>query len=63
LVLAARKPPGVSKEEVIVGRLFQAGTGGMLSRLRQIAIKHDKLIIHEQQRKKTRKRSRAFCPE
>jgi DNA-directed RNA polymerase subunit beta' len=36
------------KENVIVGRLIPAGTGGMLSRLRQIAVKRDKLIIEEQ---------------
>jgi DNA-directed RNA polymerase subunit beta' len=36
------------KENVIVGRLIPAGTGGMLSRLRQIATKRDKLILEEQ---------------
>ncbi len=36
------------KENVIVGRLIPAGTGGMLSRLRQIADKRDKLILEEQ---------------
>jgi DNA-directed RNA polymerase subunit beta' len=36
------------KENVIVGRLIPAGTGGMLSRLRQIANKRDKLILEEQ---------------
>jgi DNA-directed RNA polymerase subunit beta' len=36
------------KENVIVGRLIPAGTGGMLSRLRQVADKRDALIIEEQ---------------
>jgi DNA-directed RNA polymerase subunit beta' len=36
------------KENVIVGRLIPAGTGGMLSRLRQVANKRDKLILEEQ---------------
>ena len=36
------------KENVIVGRLIPAGTGGMLTRLRQVADKRDALIIEEQ---------------
>ncbi len=36
------------KENVIVGRLIPAGTGGMLSRLRQVANKRDALILEEQ---------------
>jgi DNA-directed RNA polymerase subunit beta' len=36
------------KENVIVGRLIPAGTGGMLSRYRQIADKRDRLILEEQ---------------
>jgi DNA-directed RNA polymerase subunit beta' len=36
------------KENVIVGRLIPAGTGGMLSRLRQVADKRDSLILEEQ---------------
>ena len=36
------------KENVIVGRLIPAGTGGMLARFRAIADKRDKLIIDEQ---------------
>jgi DNA-directed RNA polymerase subunit beta' len=36
------------KENVIVGRLIPAGTGGMLSRLRQVADKRDTLILEEQ---------------
>jgi DNA-directed RNA polymerase subunit beta' len=36
------------KENVIVGRLIPAGTGGMLARYRQIADKRDTLILEEQ---------------
>ena len=36
------------KENVIVGRLIPAGTGGMLSRLKIIADKRDTLILEEQ---------------
>ncbi|MBC8038315.1 MAG: DNA-directed RNA polymerase subunit beta', partial [Rhizobiales bacterium] len=36
------------KENVIVGRLIPAGTGGMLARLKQIAEKRDTLILEEQ---------------
>ncbi|MGH6855369.1 MAG: DNA-directed RNA polymerase subunit beta', partial [Aestuariivirga sp.] len=36
------------KENVIVGRLIPAGTGGMLARLKQIAEKRDVLILEEQ---------------
>ncbi len=36
------------KENVIVGRLIPAGTGGALRRLRKIAAKRDELIAREQ---------------
>jgi DNA-directed RNA polymerase subunit beta' len=36
------------KENVIVGRLIPAGTGGMLSRFKQVADKRDGLILEEQ---------------
>ncbi len=36
------------KENVIVGRLIPAGTGGMLSRFKQVADKRDTLILEEQ---------------
>jgi DNA-directed RNA polymerase subunit beta' len=36
------------KENVIVGRLIPAGTGGMLARFRQVADKRDNLILAEQ---------------
>ena len=36
------------KENVIVGRLIPAGTGGMLARLKQVAEKRDDLILEQQ---------------
>jgi DNA-directed RNA polymerase subunit beta' len=38
------------KENVIVGRLIPAGTGGMLTRLAKIAAHRDDLILEERQR-------------
>ncbi len=38
------------KENVIVGRLIPAGTGGMLRRLRKVAGKRDELIAKEKER-------------
>jgi DNA-directed RNA polymerase subunit beta' len=38
------------KENVIVGRLIPAGTGGMLARLSKIASHRDELILEERQR-------------
>ena len=38
------------KENVIVGRLIPAGTGGMLRRLRKVAAKRDELIAKERAR-------------
>ena len=38
------------KENVIVGRLIPAGTGGMLRRIRKVAAKRDELIAKEQAR-------------
>ena len=35
------------KENVIVGRLIPAGTGGMLSRMKQVAVERDEVIIEE----------------
>jgi len=39
------------KENVIVGRLIPAGTGGMLARLKQVAEKRDTLILEEKAKK------------
>jgi DNA-directed RNA polymerase subunit beta' len=38
------------KENVIVGRLIPAGTGGTLTRLNKIATHRDELILEERQR-------------
>ncbi len=38
------------KENVIVGRLVPAGTGGMISRLRKVAVHRDELIVAERDR-------------
>jgi DNA-directed RNA polymerase subunit beta' len=38
------------KENVIVGRLIPAGTGGMLRRLRKVAAKRDELIAKEKEK-------------
>jgi DNA-directed RNA polymerase subunit beta' len=35
------------KENVIVGRLVPAGTGGMISRLKKVAVHRDDLILEE----------------
>jgi DNA-directed RNA polymerase subunit beta' len=40
------------KENVIVGRLIPAGTGGTMTRLRQVALRRDELIL-EEERKRT----------
>jgi DNA-directed RNA polymerase subunit beta' len=39
------------KENVIVGRLIPAGTGGMMTNLRQIALKRDELILQEERKR------------
>jgi len=38
------------KENVIVGRLIPAGTGAMMNRLREVAIKRDQLILAEREK-------------
>jgi len=38
------------KENVIVGRLIPAGTGAMMNRLREIALKRDQLILAEREK-------------
>jgi DNA-directed RNA polymerase subunit beta' len=38
------------KENVIVGRLIPAGTGASMSRIREVAMKRDQLILDERQR-------------
>ena len=41
------------KENVIVGRLIPAGTGASMARLREIAVKRDKMIVDERERHAT----------
>ena len=50
------------KENVIVGRLIPAGTGGMLRRLRRIANKRDDLIAKEQAKSKASSAMRGRRP-
>ena len=38
------------KENVIVGRLIPAGTGAMMNRLREVAVKRDDLILEEREK-------------
>ena len=38
------------KENVIVGRLIPAGTGAMISKLREVATKRDQLILEERKK-------------
>src|SRR5437660_4582676 len=43
------------KENVIVGRLIQAGTGAMMNSLREIAVKRDALIVEEREKEQAAK--------
>jgi DNA-directed RNA polymerase subunit beta' len=40
------------KENVIVGRLIPAGTGAMMNKIREIAVKRDQLILAERERER-----------
>jgi DNA-directed RNA polymerase subunit beta' len=42
------------KENVIVGRLIPAGTGAMMGRLREVAVKRDQLILDEREKEATK---------
>jgi DNA-directed RNA polymerase subunit beta' len=50
------------KENVIVGRLIPAGTGGIMTNLRQIALKRDELIL-EEERKRAAAAAQLAIPE
>jgi DNA-directed RNA polymerase subunit beta' len=50
------------KENVIVGRLIPAGTGGIMTSLRQIALKRDELIL-EEERKRAAASAQLAIPE
>jgi DNA-directed RNA polymerase subunit beta' len=45
------------KENVIVGRLIPAGTGAMMSTLREIATKRDSLILEEREKEAAAKQA------
>ncbi|RYE61556.1 MAG: DNA-directed RNA polymerase subunit beta', partial [Oxalobacteraceae bacterium] len=41
------------KENVIVGRLIPAGTGASMSKIREVAVKRDKMILDEREKQAT----------
>jgi DNA-directed RNA polymerase subunit beta' len=41
------------KENVIVGRLIPAGTGASMAKIREVAVKRDKLILDEREKQAT----------
>ena len=45
------------KENVIVGRLIPAGTGASMAKIREVAVKRDKMILDERE-----KQSAAIVP-
>ena len=47
------------KENVIVGRLIPAGTGAMMNRLREVAVKRDALILAEREKEAAAKAAAA----
>jgi DNA-directed RNA polymerase subunit beta' len=47
------------KENVIVGRLIPAGTGAMMNRLREVAVKRDALILEEREKDAAKQASAA----
>jgi DNA-directed RNA polymerase subunit beta' len=51
------------KENVIVGRLIPAGTGAMMNRLREVAIKRDALILAEREKEAAAKQAAAIAAE
>src|SRR6201997_4653719 len=50
------------KENVIVGRLIPAGTGAMMNRIREVAIKRDALILAEREKEAAVKAEAAVEP-
>ena len=51
------------KENVIVGRLIPAGTGAMMNRLREVAVKRDQLILAEREKEAAAKAAAAAATE
>jgi DNA-directed RNA polymerase subunit beta' len=50
------------KENVIVGRLIPAGTGAMMSQVREVAVKRDALILEEREKQAAEKAEAAQLP-
>jgi DNA-directed RNA polymerase subunit beta' len=50
------------KENVIVGRLIPAGTGAMMNKIREVAIKRDQLILAEREKEAAVKAEAAAEP-
>jgi DNA-directed RNA polymerase subunit beta' len=50
------------KENVIVGRLIPAGTGAMMNKLREVAVKRDQLILAEREKEAALKAEAAAEP-
>ena len=51
------------KENVIVGRLIPAGTGAMMNRIREVAVKRDALILAEREKEAAAKAAAAAAAE
>jgi DNA-directed RNA polymerase subunit beta' len=49
------------KENVIVGRLIPAGTGGTITRLRQVAQRRDELILEEEKKRSAAEAQKALA--
>ncbi|MGB7102471.1 MAG: DNA-directed RNA polymerase subunit beta', partial [Xanthobacteraceae bacterium] len=47
------------KENVIVGRLIPAGTGAMMNKIREVAVKRDQLILAEREKEAAAKAAAA----
>jgi len=50
------------KENVIVGRLIPAGTGAMMNKIREVAVKRDQLILAEREKEAAAKAAAAAEP-
>jgi DNA-directed RNA polymerase subunit beta' len=50
------------KENVIVGRLIPAGTGAMMGKVREVAVKRDALILEEREKQAAEKAEAAQLP-
>ena len=50
------------KENVIVGRLIPAGTGAMMNKIREVAVKRDALILAEREKEAAIKAEAAAAP-